>query len=154
MDDHSGAMREALEAIDVPRMRTLWAHVSPHLPVPARDSDVIVAIHIARTQSNSVAFTLRAYSHRWLVERGYPSMLPDGLKPRAERVYPQIVEAVGIAVKASSLLVKPVAAAVQKAMGDAVEDAFADGRKDPVFVRARMQEARETTMRKLLGLVG
>jgi hypothetical protein len=70
-------------------------------------------------------------------------MLPDGLKPRAERMYPRIAEAVGISVTASHPLLKPVAASVERAMADAVEDAFAQGRREPEFLRARMQEARE-----------
>jgi hypothetical protein len=135
--------RQFLEAADIDGVRRLWEHVHPHLPAPIKDSDVLVAIHMARTQMVSVAFRLRAYSHRWLVDHGYPSMLPDGLKPRAERMYPRIAEAVGISVTASHPLLKPVAASVERAMADAVEDAFAQGRREPEFLRARMQEARE-----------
>jgi hypothetical protein len=139
--------RQFLEAADIDGVRRLWEHVHPHLPAPIKDQDVLVSIHMARTQMVSIAFKLRAYSHRWLVDNGYPSQLPDELKPRAERLYPRIVEAVGISVKASHPLLKPVAASIERAMADAVEDAFASGRKDHEFVSARMREARERTER-------
>lgn len=153
MNGHSATMRDVLATVDVARMRKLWAHISPHLPCPEKDDDVVVAIHMARTQAASIAFRQRAYSHRWLTERGYASQMPDALRPAAERMYPRIVEAVGIAVHSSSPLMKPVAGIIQKAMSDAVEDAFASGRKDPVFVQNRMREARESTVRKLLGRI-
>lgn len=138
---HQDLFRQYLEAANVDGVRRLWEHVHPHLPVPIKDNDVLAAIHIARTQMISIEFKLRAYSHRWLVDNGYPSMLPDELKPKAERIYPRIAEAVGIAVAASSPLLKPVAKSIERAMSDAVEEAFASGRKEPEFVKARMKEA-------------
>lgn len=149
--DHSAEMRRCLEAVDIAGIRKLWQHVSTHLPQPERDADALVAIHHARTQSQSIAFKLRAYSHRWLTDRGYPSGLPDELKPKAERIYPRIVEAVGISVNSKSQLFKPIMTLVRDAMSDAVEEAFADGRTEPAFVSARMQEARVKTVRQLVG---
>lgn len=134
--------RQYLEAVDVDGVRRLWTHVFPNLPrPPADDKACIVQIHVARTQMVSIDFKFRAYSHRWLVDHGYPSMLPDHMKPHAERIYPRIVEAVGIAVVASGPLLKPVAQRIERAMADAVEEAYADGRREPEFVRARMKEA-------------
>lgn len=135
------SMRRALEAMDVDAVRKIWEHVSPHLPQPVKDSDVIISMHHARTQANSVRFKLRAYSHRWLVDNGYPSGLPDELKPKAERIYPRVVEGVGISVNTKNPLMRPVAKAIQQSMSEAVEEAFADGRRDPAFVSARMREA-------------
>jgi hypothetical protein len=137
--------RQYLAAADIDGCRRLWEHAFPNMPqAPVKDRDVLVQIHLARTTTSSIDFKLRAYSHRWLTDNGYPSLLPDELKPKAERIYPRIAEAVGIAVMANSPVLKPVAFAIQKAMGNAVEDAFAEGRGgDTAFVTARMNEARE-----------
>lgn len=69
--------------------------------------------------------------------------MPDDLKPKAERIYPRIVSAVGIAVKATNPRRKSHALAIQSAMSDAVAEAYADGKTDPAFVSQRMKEARE-----------
>lgn len=143
--------REALEAGDVRRLRRMWSSFCPHLPQPRTAEQAETVMHHARTQAENISFKARAWSHRWLTERELPSGLPDQLKPQAERVYPRVVEAVGISVNIKNPLLKPVGAAVQRAMGDAVEEAYADRRTDPVFVKARMQEARERTFKALLG---
>lgn len=142
-------MRRCLEECDVRGARALWAKLSPHLPQPESDEQALVVLHHARTQAGSIAFRHRAYSHAWLSERGLPSGLPDRLKPRAERLYSRIVSAIGIAVKATAEWRKPAAAIIQRAMSDAVEDAYAEGRTDPEFVRARMGEARRRAARGL-----
>ena len=89
-----------LEEVDVAGVRRLWQHVSPHLPQPKDDAEALATIHVARTQSEAIGFRLRAYSHRWLIDRNLPSMLPDIMGPKAERTYPRVVEAVGISVTA------------------------------------------------------
>lgn len=126
--------------------RALWAKVMPHLPQPADDLETLATIHHARTQAKSLPLRLRAYSHRWLCERLLPSGLPDWLRPKAERMYPRLVEAVGIAVKPITGETPPIVAAfslhVRGAMEYAVEDAFANGDKDPTIVKGRMMEAR------------
>ena len=133
-----------------PAFCRLWAHVSPHLPQPQTDHDaLVIVIHHARTQALSMAFKLRAYSHRWLTERGLPSGLPDILRPAAERVYPRIVTGVGIAVKPTSPRRAQEAIALRGAMSDAVAEAYADGRTEPEYVKMRMSEARE----RFLGLL-
>lgn len=148
------AFRALLEAGDVDALRGAWAQVAPHLPQPESHEQAEIVMHHARTASESMTFKARAYSHYWLGERALPSGLPDALKPKAERLYPRIAEAVGIAVKASNPYFKDAAAEVRQAMTDAVEDAYADGRTDPVFVRARMADAKARTYRALFGRVG
>lgn len=149
---HQAELRRCLEQLDCAGTRKLWQHVSPHLPQPKSDAETLIALHHARTQAKSIQFKHRAYSHRWLCDNGYPSGLPDPLKPSAERIYPKIVKAVGIAVVALSASRKPAAALIERAMADAVEDAYAEGKQDDdAFVTARMHEAREKT-KKLLGV--
>lgn len=135
-------MRRCLEDMDVERARRLWAYASPHLPQPETDGEAVAVMHHARTAAGSVPMRARAYSHRWLLDHGLPSGLPDGLKPKAERMYPRIVTAVGIAVKAMSEHHKPLARAVQRAMSDAVADCYANGDTAPEIVKSRMLEAR------------
>jgi hypothetical protein len=142
---HSAEMRRCLIECDVAQMRRLDQHLMPHLR-ELSDGEVLITIHVARTVSSLVPIKLRAYSHRWLLDRGYPSKLPDHLKPRAERLYPVVVDAVGVMVRGS-----PIAGLVQNAMSDAVLECYADNRKEPEFVKARMQEARRTTVKKLIG---
>ncbi len=72
--------------------------------------------------------------------------MPDELKPKAERIYPRIVEAVGVSVKAMGGNI-PLAKAIERAMSDAAAEAYADGNRNPAFIKQRMQEARERVMR-------
>jgi hypothetical protein len=147
----SDDFRRCLEELDVAGVRQLWHFVQPNLPQPATDLEALVTLHVARTQAASIRFRLRAYSHRWLTDGGYPSMLPDELRPRAERMYPKIADAVGISVNMRSPDMKPLAVLIRQSMEDAVNECYADGKRDPVFVRARMMEARRNTLKKLLG---
>lgn len=147
--EHSDEMRRCLELLDVDGVRRLWAHISPHLPQPQSDAQALVMLHRARTEARSVRFKLRAYSHRWLVDNGWPSGLPDELKPKAERIYPRFVGGVGISVNTKSDWLKPAALEIRKSMENAVEDAYAEGRTEPAFVSARMAEARLYTINKL-----
>lgn len=136
-----------LEELDVAGARALWRQVQPNMPQPQTDHDALVALHHARTQSISVDFRKRSYSHRWLTDNGYPSGLPDDLRPRAERMYPKIVSAVGVCVAAVTQGSQPLAEAMQQAMSDAVSACYAEGRTDPDFVRARMAEARDRLLK-------
>jgi len=138
---YSDEFRRCLEQQDVAGVRALWAQIAPGLPQPANDAEALATIHSARTQARSIVFKYRAYSHRWLTERGLPSGLPDYMRPRAERMYPRIVEAVGIAVKTPPHR-RELGNAIREAMGAAVMECYADGKTDPVFMRARMQQAR------------
>jgi len=145
---HSRELLACLEAVDVEGMRRLWGKVAPQFP-QHDDAGMVAAIHLARTKSELVRFKLRAYSHAWLIDHGYPSLLPDELKPRAQRIYPVIASGVGISVNSRYPEVK---SAVTLAMTGAVLEAEADGRlTDAPFVRGRMQEARRYAVKKLFG---
>lgn len=139
--------RRILEDCDVAAARLAWSKLAPHLPQPKSDEDALITLHRARTEAQSVPFKKRAYSHRWLLDHGLPSGLPDGLRPLSERIYPKVAEAVGISVKARSEAMRPVAQAVERAMADAVAEAYSDGMKDPAFVRARMNDAKAAVLR-------
>jgi hypothetical protein len=144
----------ALEQCDVPMARRMSAHLFPHLPQPTTDAEALVMLHRARTEMPSMPLKLRAYSHRWLLDHGYPSALPDELKPRAERMYPVVTEGVGISVHTSRLL-RPVGLMIRGAMEGAVMDAYAGAKTpDPAFVRARMMEARESIGKAVREMVG
>lgn len=145
--DHAAEFRRCLEECDVSGIRRLSAHVMPHLPQPKSDAQALVSIHHARTQSVWIRLPLRAYSHRWLLERGLPSGLPDELKPSAERLYPQKTAAVGISVNSKYPVVQR---AIHGAMRDAVLETYADGHAEqPEIVKARMMEARARERRGL-----
>jgi len=142
---YADAMRRCLVDLDVPGIRALWKLVSPHLPQMS-DDQTLVALHMARTAAESVPFRVRAYSHKWLLERGHKSQLPDRLKPRAERIYPRVVGAVGISANSKHLIVKQ---SVQGAMERAVLDCYANGDEDPSIVKPRMMDARAKELRGL-----
>lgn len=139
----SDTMRQCLEQLDVARIRSLWASEMPFLPQPETDAETLVCLHTARTAAESIALDLRCYSHAWLRDRELPSQLPDHLRPRAERMYPRVVHAVGVAVVARSPETEPLARHIEKAMSDAVLEADTEKRlTDSPFVKARMAEAR------------
>lgn len=148
----AAVMRQVLEDLDVARMRKLWATVRPGLPQPpkgsAGDRQMVVEMHLARTISKTVRFKFRAYSHAWLLEHGYPSALPDELRPKAQQLHPVVAHAVGIAVKSN---IPEVGDIIRRAMMDVVENCYADGKTDPLYVRTHMLEARKIAKRKLLG---
>lgn len=148
---HAAEFKRCLEQCDVAGIRALWRHVSPHLPQPVNDAEALVTIHSARTQSESLSNKARFYSHRWLLDNGFPSSLPDALRPSAERMYPRVVEGVGISVNFRNPILKPLNEPVRRSMEDAVSEAYADGNTEPSFVKVRMAEAREITVRKLVG---
>jgi hypothetical protein len=143
--------RAALASGDARAVRKAAAVAMPHLPQPATDEEAEVLMHIARTEAKSLPLKLRAWSHRWLTERGHPSHLPDELKPKAEQVHPVIAEGVMVAVLAQTEEMKPFAKRLEREMSKAVEDAYANGDTAPAIVRERMQEARSRTYRELLG---
>ncbi len=146
---HSAEALRCVESLDFEGMRRLWPVVFPHLPAPQSDADALARLHHARTQMGSIEFKRRAYSHAWLVDRGLPSGLPDNLRPKAERIYPVIVHAVGVAVKSKYEVVRRE---VRGAMNAAVFDAEAEGRlADAPFVKSRMAEARSVILKKLFG---
>src|SRR5882724_6378311 len=121
---HAAEFRRCLEECDISAVRKLWWHLAPDLHKPASDHEALATIHRARTEAVWMHLRLRAYSHRWLLDHGYPSALPDELKPKAERLYPQIVEAVGISVNTVSSRLKPLAVIIRQNMADAVMEAY------------------------------
>jgi len=145
------AMRRALENHDVEACRQLWIAIAPHLPQPQNETDAYITMHHACTRTESIRFRSRAYSHRWLIDNGYPSGLPDELKPKAERLYPKIVDAVGIACGVSSSFMKPIVPIIRGAMENVVLDHYADGINDPKIIKPRMMDARRQAIKKLLG---
>ena len=147
--DISDVMRQCLEELDVHRAQAVWGHIAPHLPQPQDDHDMLVCLHRARTEAASMPLDLRAYSHRWLLDRGWQSGLPDRLKPKAERLYPRVVSGVGIAVRSEY---PEVTRSIRGAMEVTVLEAEADGKLlDSPFVKRRMMEARAKERRALFG---
>lgn len=145
------AATNILEAGDVRAFRAGFAKAFAHLPQPKTDREAEIMLHSARTQTQGVTFAKRAYSHRWLTERNLPSSLPDQLRPKAERLYPRIVTAVGIACGSLNPALKPLADAVRRSMENAVQDCYANGDTDPGIVKQQMLIARKTELHRLVG---
>ena len=138
----TAAFRRCLLDLDVAGVRELWSRIAPGMPQPQTDADALISLHHARTQADTMPERVRCYSHSWLTERGLPSALPDRLKVKADRLYPRTVTAVGVAVKSLSSGGTEYAAAVEKAMSDAVAECYAHGETDPELIKARMNAAR------------
>lgn len=144
---HAAEFRRCLTDLDVAAIRKLWHHVQPHLPQPKTDLEALITLHMARTTATSIPNKLRFYSHRWLIDNGYPSQLPDHLKPRAERMYPRRVGVVGISVNSKY---PEIQRAIHAVMRNVVLDAFADDpNPDPDALRKRMLEARAKEQKAL-----
>lgn len=147
----SAAFLQALVEGSVRDIRALWRVVCPHLPQPRDDQEAALMMHRARTDANSIPLKERAYSHRWLTERGLPSGLPDHLRSRAERMYPVVIDAVGIAVRSGR---NPEAAKeVRGVMENAVREMYADGDKDPQRIKKRIMEVGDIAWREAEGAV-
>lgn len=148
---HAAELRAILKDLDIVAMRAFDRVHNPHLP--AQDDDQIrVSMHAARTACESLPFALRAYSHSWLTERGLPSLLPDHLKPKAQRLYPVIAVGVGIAVKSRSPHMREAVKEIRIAMEDAVKEAVEDRQlNDSVYVKGRMMAARSKAVHRLFG---
>lgn len=147
-----GEFRTLLVEGDVQGLRGLWEVAMPHLPQPKSYAEAEKVMHITRTQAASIPLRPRAYSHRWLTERNLPSHLPDELRPKAERMFPIVVEGVGIFVRpTTNEYLKPAMLEVQTSMEHAVADAYAEGRTDPDFVKAQMAAAKDRAMKALFG---
>ena len=147
----SATFRNLLEAGDAPGLMAFWAEKMPSMPQPKGLEQATAAMHMARTAADSVSLRFRAYSHRWLLERDLPSQLPDKLKPSAERLYPVVVDGVGISVNTMNKWMEPAMVPIRQAMETAVEEAYADNRRDPAFVKVRMNEARDREFKALFG---
>lgn len=116
------------------------------MPQPESDEEALRAMHAARTAASSIPLRLRAYSHAWLAERGLPSLLPDELRPRAERMYPVPAIAVGL----GALNIRPHTPILRGVAEAAVLEAEADRKLgDAGHVSRRIAEARARERRKL-----
>lgn len=144
--------RRALEDGDYMLLWKLWAHIMPHLPALKTPQEAQAVMHRARTESVTLHVDKRAYSHRWCLDNGIPSGLPDALKPRAERMYPEPVKAVGVAVSLPKIF-REVAREIEGAMSGAVEELAADGvdLNNRAAVHALMFERREQVLDVMLG---
>lgn len=147
---HAAEFRRCLAELDVEAMKKLWQHVAPGLPQPRNDTQVLVMMHRARTEARSSKFAHRAYSHRWLVDNGHESGLPDALKPTAERLYPKVVGAVGLSVNFSNKWLRPLGLIITKAMNEAIMHEYAFDRvPDPAQVKRAMFAAKDAAVKGL-----
>lgn len=144
-----------LEKQDIRGLRRAWAKASPHLPQPKSKEEAEIVMHHARTLSNSLSLKHRAYSHKWLLERTLPSGLPEELRPSAERMYPVVVEGVGITLDFKNKYMKPAVPIVRGAMETKVLEIYGDVRPgqfpDAAVVKTEMNIAREKAMNQLFG---
>lgn len=146
---HSHELRRCLVDCDTAGIIKLWRHIAPHLPQPETAYEANAAIHMARTQMESLPEKLRVYSHSWLRDEGLPSQLPDHLKAKADRMYPVGFKAVGLATHSRT----PRAIAIRDVMEEAVHETYADGHRDqPQIVKARILEMRQWFIRKMDGI--
>lgn len=130
------AFRQAMVEGNFMRCGQLWADAFPNMPKP---SNIEAAMHTARTASISMPTPKRIYSNEWLIERGFPSSLPDELKPERP------VHTYGIGVSVNSVSKREdraeEAKAVEYAMGQAGACAMFDGVKDTGLIKKIMREA-------------
>ncbi len=124
----------------------------PGAPLPKTPEQAEIILHRIRAETESVSLAQRLRSHAWLTERGFPSGLPDHLRPKPEQIHPRVVKAVGIAVRMPAAF-REVGVAVERAMADAVGVLAADGAdlEDRALVHGYMFEARERTLKQLIG---
>ncbi len=141
------AFRNALEDGDVARCRALWCALYPKMPQPESDGEAETVMHQARTGANSVSLEKRLYSHAWLDERGFPSQLPDEMKPPPQRRRPVIFPAVGVSVNSMAVHRREDAKALEKVMADAAGEMIACGIVDTARISRRMWEAREAFLK-------
>lgn len=148
--EHTAEMRQCLIQCDVNAARKLWHHIAPKAPAPKTDTEALATIHYARTLCATINLRLRSYSHHWLIDHGLPSGLPDDLQKKADRLYPHIADAVGVACHSSF----PEAAKfIQSAMNEAVEDCYADNHREPGYVKPRMMDKRVQAKKTLHGIL-
>lgn len=129
----------------------IWRHVSPHLPQPQNGRDALTILHTARTAAESMPKAMRYYSHRWLLDWGLESQLPDYMRPSAERMYPEHTKAVGVSVNTSMEEFRPAAEFIQGAINYAILDAFEDKKTDSATVTKRMLEAKNKAKKQIFG---
>lgn len=154
---HAALMRQCLRDIDVNGMRKLHTHVFPQYPA-GDDASILLNIHVARVRARWLNLKARAYSHRWLLDNGYPSDLPDHLKPKAERLYPRVVTATAYAFGGvfGSPHLRPLKKEVEAAVHTVILDTYATDKVDAIDhdkLRAHMHATKDQTIRKLVGRI-
>lgn len=155
-DLHGAAVLRCLLNLDIEGMRKLHAYINPHLPAAGSDNDVLVSMHHARTQMEPVPLKLRAYSHRWLVDNGHPSGLPDHLKPKAEQICPRVVPATGFAMMFGSKILKPLIPLVETKVHEVILDAYGTDKVHKIDhdkLRKGMLETKDAEIHSLVGSI-
>lgn len=79
---HAAEFLRCLRDLDVAGITKLHNHVHPEAPVRSA-AEALTTLHLARTQCEKLPLKLRQYSHKWLLERGIGSMLPERLWPNS-----------------------------------------------------------------------
>lgn len=149
-------MRRCLRELDVTGFRRLWRHVAGHLMQPADDGQALALMHRARTETIFMERKLRFYSHRWLLDHGLPSGLPDTLKPMAERMYPRIAAMTGVSVNYTAGFLKPAGDEIEATLSLEILDAYATDKPDRIDhlkLRAHLNDTLQRESRKLIGNV-
>ncbi len=148
----SAQFRASLEAGDYMGMWRIMAGAFPGTPQPKTPQQAEIIMHRIRTETESLSDRVRCYSDKWLEDHNCPSGLPDRLKASSLRLYPRVVDAVGIGVHMPRLF-REIGEEVEQAMSVAVEEVHADGvdlDNRPV-VHGHMFAARDKTLKVLLG---
>lgn len=146
--------RDALATLDVEKAQAIWSRLNPGQPVGSEEQ-ALASLHMARSAAEFLPLRARAYSHAWLLECGHTSLLPDHLRPKAQRMYPVIAMGIGISVKGrinGGPLQRAALVEIRTSMENAVLEAQSDGKlADAEHVKERMQSARRKTIDKLFG---
>lgn len=145
---YTAQFRQALAEGNYMDMWQLMIVAFPGAPAPKTPEQAEIIMHRIRTETESISNRLRCYSDCWLVERNYPSALPDKLKPLSMRLYPRVVDGVGIAVRMPKIF-QEIGIQVQASMEGAVEELAADRKdlSDRPLVHGLMFERRRHTLK-------
>lgn len=153
--DHASSFLRCMLELDISGMRKLYAHTHPHLQ-GGSDTQVLVALHMARTMADNVSIKMRQYSHAWLVAGGHHSSLPDHLKPKGEQVRPRVVPATGFAMMFGSKILKPLIPHVEGKVHEVILDAYATDKVHKIDhdkLRAGMLETKDAEIHSLVGSI-
>lgn len=127
--EHSAEFRRCLVELDVESIKKISRHVSPNMPQPRNDYEVLCALHLARTKTPTLPAKLIEYSKNWL----------------SERTIGKVISTVGVTVGAPPYRRKQ-ALAIRDAMSDSVKTSIKEGidlDKEAVEVKKRMLIARD-----------
>lgn len=73
--------RRCLVDLDIEGMRRLWKHCAPHL-YQMNEAGTLTAMHLARTNMETLPYKDKVYSQNWLNERGIGSFMEDDLRQK------------------------------------------------------------------------